>query len=567
MTTIKLKNGSGAPATSDLVQGEPALDLTNKRLYTENASGAIIEVGTNPSTLTVDTTTLVVDATNNRVGVGTASPARTLDVSSGATGVAITTKGSGTGSYITFQDGTTTNDAKVRVGAVGDNLTLFGGGTERMRIDSAGNLGIGATSPSSYSSASELVVDTGLAGGITVVSDSTSGGYGGLYFADGTTGDEQYRGFLQYNHNNSGTDEMLIGTAGATRMTIDSSGRVSIGATSTTKNFLLENPSTASGENVSFRMKTNGTGSSADAVFEMIASTTGECLINFGDSNDANIGNIRYGHSTNAMRFITNTNEAMRIDSSGQVGIGTTSPNELLNIHENSSDGSWLRITNSTTGVGASGLLVGINSNEEAALLQYEAKPIKFSTSATERMRIDSSGNLLVGTTSNSLSSAPGFGVLPAGNAASSPFVFSSSDSSVNSQITWVAYSRGASAYRFYVGYGGTIYATSTSITAISDESLKENVRDLDKGLDTINALQPRRFDWKNGDGNDIMGFVAQEVEEVMPELVHDYQYNDEETKLGLRMGDMVPSMVKAIQELSAQVNELKAEVAALKGA
>jgi len=182
-------------------------------------------------------------------------------------------------------------------------------------------------------------------------------------------------------------------------------------------------------------------------------------------------------------------------------------------------------------------------------------------------MRIDSSGNLLVGTTSNSLSSAPGFGVLPAGNAASSPFVFSSSDSSVNSQITWVAYSRGASAYRFYVGYGGTIYATSTSITAISDESLKENVRDLDKGLDTINALQPRRFDWKNGDGNDIMGFVAQEVEEVMPELVHDYQYNDEETKLGLRMGDMVPSMVKAIQELSAQVNELKAEVAALKGA
>jgi hypothetical protein len=350
-------------------------------------------------------------------------------------------------------------------------------------------------------------------------------------------------------------------------MRIDDSGHVMIGATSTTKNFLLENPSTASGENVSFRMKTNGTGSSADAVFEMIASTTGECLINFGDSNDANIGNIRYGHSTNAMRFITNTNEAMRIDSSGQVGIGTTSPNELLNIHENSSDGSWLRITNSTTGVGASGLLVGINSNEEAALLQYEAKPIKFSTSATERMRIDSSGNLLVGTTSNSLSSAPGFGVLPAGNAASSPFVFSSSDSSVNSQITWVAYSRGASAYRFYVGYGGTIYATSTSITAISDESLKENVRDLDKGLDTINALQPRRFDWKNGDGNDIMGFVAQEVEEVMPELVHDYQYNDEETKLGLRMGDMVPSMVKAIQELSAQVNELKAEVAALKGA
>jgi hypothetical protein len=50
MTTIKLKNGSGAPTAGDLVQGEPALDLTNKRLYTENASGTVIEVGTNPGT-------------------------------------------------------------------------------------------------------------------------------------------------------------------------------------------------------------------------------------------------------------------------------------------------------------------------------------------------------------------------------------------------------------------------------------------------------------------------------------------------------------------------------------
>ena len=48
MTTIKLKNGSGAPSAGNLVQGEPALDLTNKRLYTENSSGTVIEVGTNP---------------------------------------------------------------------------------------------------------------------------------------------------------------------------------------------------------------------------------------------------------------------------------------------------------------------------------------------------------------------------------------------------------------------------------------------------------------------------------------------------------------------------------------
>ena len=50
-TTIKLKNGSGAPLASDLVQGEPALDLTNKRLYTEDSGGTVIEIGTTPTSL------------------------------------------------------------------------------------------------------------------------------------------------------------------------------------------------------------------------------------------------------------------------------------------------------------------------------------------------------------------------------------------------------------------------------------------------------------------------------------------------------------------------------------
>ena len=50
-TTIKLKNGSGAPLAGDLVQGEPALDLTNKRLYSEDSGGTVIEIGTTPTSL------------------------------------------------------------------------------------------------------------------------------------------------------------------------------------------------------------------------------------------------------------------------------------------------------------------------------------------------------------------------------------------------------------------------------------------------------------------------------------------------------------------------------------
>jgi hypothetical protein len=84
-TTIKLKNGSGAPTTGDLVQGEPAFDLTNKRLYTEDSGGTVIEVGTNPTSLTTGTftstgiddnatsTAITIDSSEN-VGIGTASP-------------------------------------------------------------------------------------------------------------------------------------------------------------------------------------------------------------------------------------------------------------------------------------------------------------------------------------------------------------------------------------------------------------------------------------------------------------------------------------------------------------
>ena len=57
-TTIKLKSGSGAPAASSVLQGEPAFDLTNKRLYTEDANGAVIEVGSNPTALTLGSWTV-----------------------------------------------------------------------------------------------------------------------------------------------------------------------------------------------------------------------------------------------------------------------------------------------------------------------------------------------------------------------------------------------------------------------------------------------------------------------------------------------------------------------------
>ena len=81
-TTIKLKNGSGAPAASDLVQGEPAFDLTNKRLYTENGSGTVIEIGTVPSTIDINAGTIdgaVIGGASAAAGTFTTANATTVD--------------------------------------------------------------------------------------------------------------------------------------------------------------------------------------------------------------------------------------------------------------------------------------------------------------------------------------------------------------------------------------------------------------------------------------------------------------------------------------------------------
>jgi hypothetical protein len=115
----------------------------------------------------------------------------------------------------------------------------------------------------------------------------------------------------------------------------------------------------------------------------------------------------------------------------------------------------------------------------------------------------------------------------------------------------------------FYVLGSGQIYSTSTSITAISDRSQKENIKDIPYGLSTIQNLQPVQFDFKEGCGSEekgLLGFIAQDVEQVIPELV---KTNTDDLKT-LKMGDMLPVLVKAIQEQQAIIESLTQRIATL---
>ena len=274
--------------------------------------------------------------------------------------------------------------------------------------------------------------------------------------------------------------------------------------------------------------------------------------------------------------------ERMRIDSSGNVGISVTpsawqSDFRALQV---SSSGSYLTsyISGATINqwlfIGNNAFYDTVDSRWEYIRSKPSAQYIQFNNehqwlrdtgtqtagaacSFTQAMTLTASGNLLIGKTGEN--GTIGAGIIGQADGV----IWSTMAASTSASNTLLVYSTGAAAYRFYVGLNGTINATNTTISAISDARFKENVQDIDVGLGAILALKPRKFDWKAGKGKDIKGdrgFIAQEFEQVFPQLVDDWADPAPEGEAPYKSvrQDLIPVLVKAIQELSAEVNALK---------
>jgi hypothetical protein len=444
---------------------------------------------------------------------------------------------------------------------------------EKMRIDSSGNVGIGTSSPNAP---------------LHVV--------GEIYAAQASANSQQIRLTPQASGANiiystySGTNSYLplaFNVGGSEVMRLDTSGNLGLGVTPSawvsgdTIFQIKSGTSYASlwGRSGSLRSITNSYYDGTN--YKYASSSYAPASFQIENTGQFSWNTAPTGTAGNNVTFT----QAMTLTNSGQLLIGATSAvtaTPALQVSKaNSLDYGQLFLSSTDSvaadkggGVSFGGSYTGTSPTYWAGIFGLKENAtdgayggyLTFNTrpnggSGTERMRIDSSGNLLVGTTSSTPATANGLLFLPSYGGANKGLLYQGVASSSSSDTSYNLYSTTASAYRFYVDLGGAIHATSTSIVAISDQSLKTNVKPLETGLAEVMKLQPRRFDWINGDATNVAGFIAQEVEAVLPDLVADFKYNDEETKLGLKMGDMIPTLVKAIQELKAEVDSLKQQL------
>jgi hypothetical protein len=258
---------------------------------------------------------------------------------------------------------------------------------------------------------------------------------------------------------------------------------------------------------------------------------------------------------------------ALTIDTSQNVGIGTTTTTptngRALIIYETTYPRLTLR--NSTTGqTSTDGYgLVGVGN--DLYVENAEAGNLAFTTSNTERMRIDSGGALLLATTSTA--SFTQTGTLYIGDrGAVDPIQIYRNSTGASGQIGFN--NPNGRVGEIYTSGSSTVYATS------SDYRLKENIVPMTGALDTVQALKPVTYTWKV-DGSAGQGFIAHELQEVVPDCVSETKdavdAEGNPKYQGIDTSFLVATLTAAIQEQqaliqsqAAAINDLKARVETL---
>ena len=392
-------------------------------------------------------------------------------------------------------------------------------------------------------------------------------GYGN-FTAGRTTITSYNRTGAAYVGNDYNALDYIWYTSGSQKMTLTNGGNVGIGTTSPSA--LLHLSQTTSNLNL-YLQNTSASGKT--------------WAVNSDENGKFNI------HDTVSNRLTI---------SGGNVGIGTTSPSGILDIKAS----SGATITNLINNAASLSAIVFQESGSNRSFIQYlsptfgtssRANSLEFGTLSsafiafrpndTEAMRIKSTGSIVNSSTTNDTGgrryynydggsgNQNGLGLDMGGNSYeySLFFAYGTSD---NGRTTIGSYDGTTYRTKMTVYGNGNIGApTGSNIYNASDIRLKKNINTISYGIKDVMKLNPVLFNWINGfepseDNKDMLGFIAQEVKEIIPEAVENFANNtitvgDIVIENTLRVNEkfIIPVLVKAIQELKLELDELKAKI------
>jgi hypothetical protein len=529
--------------------------------------------------------------TSTGLGIGTSSPTARLDVG-GTSGTLVrmgTNSGNGSTNFwpLTVGDGNSagggTNQNFVRIGRFSDGtagIDAFQGGvgnaalafgtfeTERMRLNISGDLGIGTSSPTRRISA----VNTSSGGPIIEVTGSGGAGSELGFGVDGTGG------FFQQ----LGSRPISFYLGGSERMRLDSSGNLGLGVT----------PSAWGGgyggiqiNNAMSLWSANGAGAqySANVYFDgsvrryVFTGTAAE----YQQSGGVHAWSTApSGTAGNAISF----RQDMTLDASGRLLVGLTSNTSggpvqaLINGTGTSFQTNPAVYSALSTTVGREIPMVYASDTTNTALISQLSGNMAFFTQSTERARIDSSGNFLVGTTTSTgkvsiVGNSSTAAMLTVVNQ-SSPTVAASvglgttQAASASAIALAIQYGNGSAVTdnSLFIYTNGNVVNTNNSYGAISDAKLKENVTDATPKLDKLNQVRIVNFNMI-GDEQKQIGVIAQELEQVFPGMVNESPDRDAEgndlgtTTKSVKYSVFVPMLIKAMQEQQVLIEQLKARL------